>query len=174
MPRDADAPSGRSASLPADFPDVLIAAAALVGAVVIPALVGHDARGGLNRRIRHAIDIKRRREAATLALRLAETLDLIAAEPLPPDEVMSVASLLPMPDRLPSHVLAARPGDMLRRLAAALDRRSDLAAAPGLVSQKPSWRDCLREVATNLHDLRVPLREADGARLAAALARAAG
>ncbi|WP_019013168.1 hypothetical protein [Elioraea tepidiphila] len=149
------------------------AEATLLGRIVLPLTFGH-ADGALNRRVRAGIDAARRAEGARLARRLAEMLDAIAAEPLPPDEVLSVASIVPFPDRLPSYVLTDRPAEALRRLAAGLERPPDLGASPGLASRKPSWRDALREAEDALADLGLVLREAEAVALARALARAGG
>lgn len=148
------------------------AEAMLLGCIVLPLAFGH-ADGGLNRRVRGRIDRERRAEAARLALRLAEMLDAIEAEPLPPDEVLSVASLVRLPDHMPSHVLTARPAAALRRLAAALERPPDFGAA-GLASQKPSWRDALREAEAGLALVGLVLAEREAVALARCLARGAG
>jgi len=149
------------------------AEAMLLGCIVLPLAFGH-AVGSLNRRVRGRIDRARRAEAARLALQLADTLDAIAAEPLAPDEALSVASLIPPPDCLPSYILTYRPAAALRRLAAGLERPPDLGAAPGLTSQKPSWRDGLREAEAALAHVGLTLAEREAAALARCFARAVG
>lgn len=149
------------------------ARAAIAGAVLLPVELGH-AEGRVNRQVRAGIDMRRRRKAAALALRLADMLHMIEREPLPPDEVISVASIVAMGDRLPTYALTYRPAEALRRLAAGLERAPDLAEAPGLASRKPGWRDAVREAVGELRRHGFALREAEAVRLAAAYCRATG
>jgi hypothetical protein len=155
------------------------AAAALVGAVLTPLALGHDARGSFARAIRNGVNIERRRRAAALATELADLLREIAREPLAPDVVLSVLACLPAelrervaPDA-PSYVWTFRTADALAALAAELEREPDFSAVPGLASRKPSWRGFLREVAANLKELGFELREVDARHLAAVVCRAA-
>jgi len=67
-----------------------------------------------------------------------------------------------------------RTADALDCLADGLEVEPDLSEAPGLTSQKPSWRGYLREVVAALGDLAFRPREADMVRLVAVLCRAAG
>ena len=155
-----------------------IAAAKLVGDVVTPLLMGHDARGSFARAIRDGVSIERRRRAAALATELADMLREIEREPLAPDVVLSVLTCLPAPLRdmigpdTPSYVWGFRTADALAELAAELEREPDFSGAPGLASRKPSWRGFLREVAANLRDLGFDLREADARHLVAVVCRA--
>ncbi len=155
------------------------AAAALVGAVLLP-VESACWGGGLNRRVRGGINMERREAAAVLALRLADLLDEIEREPLPPDQVLSALTCMPkgardaLGPRVPSFVWAVPMAEALRELADGLRRAPDLANAPGLASRKPSWRDGLRETVANLAGLGFAVREADAARLAVAATRALG
>lgn len=152
------------------------ARAMLVGAVLLPVEVGH-ADGSLNRRVRGKVSMHRRRLAAACARELADTLDKIATEPLPPDEALGVISLLPerlIANDAPSYCLNERTSDALRRLAAGLEREPDFGEAPGLASRKPSWRDGLREAVTELERLGFKLREIEAVWLVGAYARAVG
>jgi hypothetical protein len=72
----------------------LDAAAALVGAVVTPLALGHDAHGSAAWRVRGGIDMARRRKAAHDARAVAATLRAIEAEPLPPDVALSIGAAL--------------------------------------------------------------------------------
>lgn len=151
------------------------AEAMLLGCIVLPLAFGH-ADGSLNRRVRAGVDMHCRR-AAALARELADTLDTIAAEPLPPDEALTIISLLPerlIADDAPSCWLNERPSVALRRLAAGLEREPNFSEAPGLTSRKPSWRDALREAGTVLERLGFELRESEAVRLVGAYARAVG
>jgi len=155
-----------------------IAAAKLVGDVVTPLLMGHDARGSFARAIRNGVNIERRRRAAALATELADLLREIAREPLAPDVVLSVLTCLPAALRervgpnTPSYVWTFRTADALAALAAALEREPDFSGVPGLASRKPSWRGFLREVAANLRELEFDLREVDAWHLVAVVCRA--
>ena len=151
------------------------AAAALVGAVLNPLALGHDARGTAARRVRGGIDMARRRQAASDARALAKTLRLIEAEPLPPDVVLSALTCLPESVRdmigpaAPSYVWTVRTADALDCLADGLEVEPDLAEALGLASQKPSWRGFLREVVAALAALGFKLHEVEAVRLVVAL-----
>jgi hypothetical protein len=153
------------------------AAAALVGAVLTPLAMGYDARATLPRRVRERVDMPRRAKAAALARELADMLDAVKGEALPPDAALSVVSLLHQ--RLiardaPSYLMAEPPSALLRRLADALTVPPDFGAAPGLASQKPSWRGFIREARSNLTECGFALRESDAVLLAQAVCRTAG
>lgn len=152
------------------------AAAEIVGALVVPVLFGHDAHGSFNRSIRAKVNMKRRAEAAVKARELAILLRDITREPMPPDGALSVLSLVPMPSRyaesIPSYFQTYPTADALDSLAAGLKIPPDYANAPGLASQKPTWRDWLREVNANLADLGFTLREYDAVALVVAMAAA--
>jgi len=156
------------------------AAAALVGAVVIPLALGHDARGTAAQHVRGGVDMARRKRAARDARALAATLRAIEAEPLPPDVVLSVLACLPewVRDRIgpaaPSCARTFRTADALARLADGLEAEPDLSEAPGLASRKPGWRGYLREVVAALGDLGFQPREVDMVRLVAVLCRLGG
>jgi|YNPBryunderm2012_1023409.scaffolds.fasta_scaffold12610_4 hypothetical protein len=158
----------------------LTAAAMLVGAVVIPLALGHDARGTAARRVRRKINMARRRKAARDARALAATLRAIQSEPLAPDVVLSLLTCLPESVRdmigpaTPSYVWTFRTADALDCLADGLEVEPDLSEAPGLASQKPSWRGYLREVVAALGDLGFQPREVDMVRLVAVLCRLGG
>jgi hypothetical protein len=158
----------------------LDAAAVLVGAVVIPLALGHDARGTAARRVRRKINMARRRKAARDARALAATLRAIEAEPLAPDVVLSVLTCLPEWERdmigpaTPSYVWTFRTADALDCLADELEAEPDLSEAPGLASRKPGWRGYLRETVAALGDLGFRPREVDMVRLVAVLCRAQG
>ena len=158
----------------------LDAAAALVGAVLTPLALGHDARGTAAQHVRGGVDMARRKRAARDARALAATLRAIEAEPLPPDVVLSVLACLPewVRDRIgpaaPSCARTFRTADALARLADGLEAEPDLSEAPGLASRKPSWRGYLREVLAALGDLGFQPREVDMVRLVAVLCRVAG
>ena len=156
------------------------AAAALVGAVLTPLALGHDARGTAARQVRGGIDMARRRQAAHDARALAATLRAIESEPLPPDVVLSALTCLPewVRDRIgpaaPSCAWTFRTADALDCLADGLEVEPDLAEVPAATSRKPSWRGFLREVVANLSDLGFRPREADMVRLVAVLCRTQG
>ena len=156
------------------------AAAALVGAVLAPLAFGHDARGTAARRVRRKINMARRRKAARDARALAEALRAIQSEPLAPDVVLSLLTCLPESVRdmigpaTPSYVWTFRTADALDCLADGLEAEPDLSEAPGLASQKPSWRGYLREVLANLSDFGFAIREVDAVRLVAVLCRLGG
>jgi hypothetical protein len=154
----------------------LDAAAVLLGCVLTPLALGYDARGTLARKVRGGVNMQRRRQAASLALELAELLDEIAREPLAPDAALAIAVLLDEScvSSWPSYFQNERPSELLRRMAAGLIEEPDFTAAPGLASQKPSWRSYLREVTANLADLDFPLRERDAVALVTALCKASG
>ena len=154
------------------------AAAVLVGAVVTPLALGHDAHGSVAWRVRRGIDMARRQKAARDARALAEALRAIEAEPLPPDVVVSIGDALGWPDdvaeRIPTILWCTRPAEVLERLADGLEAEPDLSEAPGLASRKPGWRGFIREVVANLSDYGFAIREVDMVRLAGTLCRAAG
>jgi len=156
------------------------AAAALVGAVLVPLTLGHDARGTAARQVRGGIDMARRRQAAHDARALAEALRAIEDEPLAPDVVLSALTCLPEGERdmigpaTPSYVWTVKTADALEHLADGLEVEPDLSEAPGLASQKPSWRGYLREVLANLSDFGFAIREVDAVRLVAVLCRLGG
>lgn len=156
------------------------AAAALVGAVLTPPALGHDARGTAARQVRGGIDMARRRQAAHDARALAEALRAIEGEPLAPDVVLSVLTCLPEGVRdmigpaTPSYVWTFRTADALDCLADVLEAEPDLSEAPGLASRKPGWRGYLREVVAALGDLGFQPREVDMVRLVAVLCRLGG
>jgi len=156
------------------------AAAALVGAVLNPLALGHDARGTAARQVRGGIDMARRRQAAHDARALAATLRAIESEPLPPGVVLSALTCLPewVRDRIgpaaPSCAWTFRTADALDCLADELEVEPDLSEAPGLASRKASWRGFIREVVAALGDLGFQPREADLVRLAGALCRLGG
>lgn len=155
----------------------LDAACSLVGAVLVPVLVGYDAYGTLARKVRGGVDTKRRKKAAARARELAVLLDQVAREPLPPGVAICVGDLLLqalIPGNTPSRLLTERPATLLRRLADGLETEPDFQAALGFASQKPSWRGFVREVKANLSNLGVTLRERDAVALARTLCRAAG
>jgi hypothetical protein len=140
------------------------------------------ADGSFNRRIRARVNQKRRKEAATLARRLAAMLDRIRREPLARGGVFHWRELIPNAllglmrgPPLPSAIELFPTSDALRRLAAELDTTPDFAAeGPSIASQIPSWRDYLRDVAARLDRLGFALREVEAVRLMAAVARATG
>jgi hypothetical protein len=154
------------------------AAAALVGAVLTPLAIGHDARGTAARRVRRGIDVARRRQAARDARALAATLRAIEAEPLPPDVVLSIGAALAWPyyvaERIPTALWCMRPAEVLEHLADGLEAEPDLSESPGPASRKPSWRGFVREVVANLSDYGFAIREVDMVRLVAVLCRVAG
>lgn len=155
--------------------DRFSAAAALTGAVFVPLAMGYDFHGTLPRRVRDGVNMDRRRKAATLARDLAGLLDEIAREPLPPDGVLSLLSLLPSVSRgIPSYFYGIRMAEALPRLAEALETPPDFSAAAGLASQKVSWRGFIREVKANLTESGLNLRELDAVALVAALADSEG
>ena len=152
------------------------AAAEIVGALIVPVLFGHDAPGSFNRSIRAKVNKKRRTEAAMKARELAVLLKGIEGEPMPPDGVLSALSLLRLPARIaetiPSYFFSIRTADALDSLAAGLETPPDYTQAPGLASQKPTWRDWLREANANLADLGFTLWEHDAVALVGAMAAA--
>jgi hypothetical protein len=156
------------------------AAAALVGAVLTPLALGHDAHGSAAWRVHGGIDMARRRKAAHDARALAATLRAIEDEPLAPDVVLSVLACLPelVRDRIgpaaPSCAWTFRTADALDCLAAGLEVAPDLSEAPGLASRKPGWRGFVREAVASLGDLGFQPREVDMVRLVAVLCRAQG
>ena len=154
------------------------AAAALVGAVVTPLALGHDAHGSAAWRVRRRIDMARRRQAARDARALAATLRAIETEPLAPDVVVSIGDALGWPDdvaeRIPTILWCTRPAEVLERLADGLEAEPDLSEAPGLASRKPGWRGFIREVVAALNDLGFRPREVDMVQLVTVLCRAAG
>jgi hypothetical protein len=153
------------------------AACVLVGAVLTPLAVGYDAHGTLARRVRERVDMPRRAKAAALARELADMLDAVRGEALPPDAVISVAALLHrrlIARDAPSYLMAEPTSALLRRLADALTVPPDFGAVPGLASQKPSWRGFIREVKSNFDEYGFALREADAVRLVQAVCREAG
>jgi hypothetical protein len=147
-----------------------------MGCVLTPLSLGHDARGTLARHVRGGVSMERRRRAASLALELAELLDDIAREPLAPDAALAIGTLLDVQcvSRAPSYFQNERPAELLRRMAAGLSKEPDFAAAPGLASQKPSWRGFIREVSTGLGDWDFHLRERDAVALVAVVCEASG
>ena len=153
------------------------AAATLLGAVLTPLRMGYDARGALPRAVRAGVDMGRRLRAAAMARELADTLDEIRREPLPPDAAVAVSALL-HPEMIahdtPSYFQLEPPAELLRRLADALKVPPNIAGAPGLASRKPGWRAFIREVRATLGDLGFKLRERDAVALTAAVCRAAG
>lgn len=153
------------------------AAGVLVGAVLTPLAMGHDAHGTLAQMARSGVDMERRRKAAELANELAATLDAIEREPFPPGAVIGVAALLHrrlVARGAPPAVKLEPTAALLRRLADALTVPPDFSAAPGLASQKPSWRGFLREVKASLNEHGFALREADAVRLVQAVCREGG
>jgi hypothetical protein len=156
------------------------AAAALVGAVLTPLALGHDARGTAAQHVRGGVDMARRRQAARDARALAATLRAIEAEPLPPDVALSVLACLPQWVRdmigpaAPACAWTFRTADALARLADGLEAEPDLSEAPGLASRKASWRGFIREVVAALGDLGFRPREVDMVRLVAVLCRLGG
>jgi hypothetical protein len=154
----------------------LDAAAVLLGCALKPLALGYDARGTLARKVRGGVNMQRRRKAASLALELAELLDEIAREPLAPDAALAIAVLLDenCVSSWPSYFQTERPAELLRRMAAGLIEEPDFTAAPGLASQKPSWRGFIREVKANLADLGFRLRERDAIALVTVLCKASG
>ncbi|MDI3309536.1 MAG: hypothetical protein QJR07_20890 [Acetobacteraceae bacterium] len=155
----------------------LDAAQALVGAVLIPVMMGYNAHGTIAFRVRKGVNMGRRAKAAKLARELAALLDEIEREPLPPGAAIAVADLLSrrlVARDAPSYLKTERPAAILRRLADALGAPPDYSQAPGLASQKASWRGFIREVQANLADVGFHLRERDAVELAGALCRSAG
>jgi hypothetical protein len=156
------------------------AACILLGAVLTPLRLGHDAHGTAARRLRSQLSfsVARRRRAAQLALELAELLAEIERDPLPPDEVISVGAALGWPahvaDAVPTYYWCTRSATVVQNIAAALEAEPPIADAPGLTSQKPSWRGYLREVRANLAEVGFTLREIDAVRLAYALCEGQG
>ena len=147
------------------------AAGSLVGGVLTPPRLGYDAHGSLSRRVREGVDMQRRHKAASLARDLSALLTEIGQEALPPDAALTLASLLDqrtLARDVPSHVKHEPTPVLLKRLAAALEVPPNYTTAPGLASQKASWRGFIREVRTNLTDLGFDLRE----RVAVALVHA--
>ncbi|MGC5198342.1 hypothetical protein [Aphanothece microscopica] len=138
------------------------AAGTLVGSVLVPIGMGYDANGSLAKLVRGGVSMERREKAATLAAELAELLDQIKGEPLPPDAVVSVQALLPrrlIARDAPSYFLCEPTAELLRRLAGALSVPPDYSTSPGLASQKTTWRGFIREVQDNLRDHDFTLRE---------------
>ena len=157
--------------------DRYTAAATLVGAVLVPVAMGYDARNTLSLRVRRGVDMAMRNDAAKLARNLVAILKKIEGEPLPPDAVLSLASLLPdslISPAAPSYFLNERTADLLLRLAAGLELPPDYAEAPGLASQQASWRGFIREAQANLASADFKLREVHAVALAAALCNEAG
>lgn len=155
----------------------LNAAAMLLGAVLTPLAMGYDAHGTLSRRLRNGVKMGRRQRAAAMARELADILDEIRREPLPPDAAVAVSALLPeemIAHDTPSYFLWQPPAELLRRLADALETPPDYAAAPGLASRKASWRGFIREVKNNLDECGFKLREADAVALVGVVCREAG
>jgi hypothetical protein len=154
----------------------LDAAAVLLGCVLTPLALGYDAHGTLARKTRGRVNMQRRRKAASLALELADLLDAIAREPLAPDAALAVAALLDerCVSSWPSYFQHERPAALLRRLAAGLTEEPDFTTAPGLASQKLSWRGYIREVKANLIDVGFHLRERDAVALVEVVCRASG
>jgi hypothetical protein len=154
----------------------LDAAAVLLGCVLTPLALGYDAHGTVVRKVRGGVNMKRRRKAASLALELAELLDEIAREPLAPDAALAIAALLDerCASSWPSYFQNERPAELLRRMATGLKEEPDFAAAPGLASQKPSWRGFIREVNANLADWDFRLRERDAVALVEVVCKATG
>jgi hypothetical protein len=150
------------------------AVAALVGAVLTPLRMGHDAAGSLNHRVRGSVHTKKRKRAAELATELAALLDEIAREPLPPDAAISVGALLPERWQAPTYFRVERPSNLLMRMAEGLDQPPKFTDAPGLASQKRGWRGFLREVSANLKEYGFELREVDAVALVQAICRSAG
>ena len=153
------------------------AAAVLVGAVLLPLAMGYDAHGTLARKVRDGVRMDRRTKAADLAHELAKLLDIISCEPLPPDAVVGVVALLDQ--RLiardaPSYFMSEPTAKLLRRLRDALREPPDYSEAPGLASQKPSWRGFIREARSNLDKYGFALRERDTIALAAVICADAG
>lgn len=149
----------------------------LVGAVLLPVMMGYDAHGTLAFYVRKGVNMGRRAKAAELARELAALLDDIEREPLPPGAVIAVADLLNrrlIARDAPSYLKNERPAAVLRRLADALTVPPDYSQAPGLASQKASWRGFIREVQANLADVGFKLRERDAVELAGVLCRSAG
>jgi|GEM_PF-2079034 len=153
------------------------AAAQIVGALTVPVLFGHDARGSFNRMIRRKVNMQRRKKAAMLARELAKLLRDISREPMPPDGIY-LLSLVPglsnYTQRVPSYFETYPTADALATLALGLETPPDFAGAPGLASQKPTWRDWLREAKENLADISFTLSESDAIALVGALAEAGG
>lgn len=162
-----------TSTMAADGWDVTDAVAALVGAVLVPLRMGHDAKGSISRQVRGTIRMQRRERAAELAKELAKLLDEIAHEPLAPDAAISVGALLPARWQAPTYFRMERPSVLLKRMAAGLKQSPSFADAPGLASQKPSWRGFLREVVVNLKEYGFALREVDAVALVQALCRSA-
>ncbi|WP_188904378.1 hypothetical protein [Caldovatus sediminis] len=155
----------------------LSAAAMLLGAVLTPLRMGYDAHGTLPRAVRRCTSMARRAKAAAMARKLADMLDEISREPLPPCAVVAVAALLHprlIARDAPRYFQAEPTAEMLRRLAAALEEPPRFADVPGLASQKPSWRGFIRAVRATLADLGFKLRERDAVVLTQAVCRAAG
>jgi hypothetical protein len=153
------------------------AAGSLVGAVLVPIAMGHDSHGSLAARVRKGVNMERRAKAAALADELARLLDEIEGEPLPPDAVVAVGTLLHrrlVARDAPSALKLEATAALLRRLAAALTVPPDYAGSPGLASQKPSWRGFIREARDSLHDCGFALRERDAVELARVLCSSAG
>lgn len=154
------------------------AASELMGCVFTPLALGYDFHGTAPRRVRESMDLKGRRNAASLACELAERLDKIEAEICAPDGVLDAVSLLLLPASvtvgIPSYFRGIRIAEVLRRLAEALETPPDFSAVPGLASQKASWRGFIRQVQGNLALNDFILRERDAVALVARLARNAG
>lgn len=148
------------------------AAPLLVGAVLTPVAMGYDRKGRLPQLVRGKADMKRRKKAAKLARELAGVLREIEREPLRPGESF-VDGALNWPEgvagAIPQALLREGMSDVIARMAEGMEQPPDFAAAPGLASQKPSWRAYVREVRDCLATLDFALREIDAVALANAL-----
>lgn len=166
--------AGHVAKMVAQGWDSITAAGTLAGAVLLPLAMGHDAHGTLSRKIRDGVNMPRRKKAAKLARELSALLNEIEREPMPPDAVISVASLLPkqlIARDAPSYFLCKRTTDLLNRLANSLEVPPDYSDVPGLASQKPSWRGFIREVKAGLSDSGFTLRERDAVKMVGIICR---